>query len=258
MYDKDALGYIHSIYTGGMVDGPGIRTVVFLSGCSLRCMYCHNPDTWFRMRGNKKSVGELLEEVEKYRSYYKFSGGGITISGGEPADQPYFLQELLKGCRANGIHTVLDTSGCANAEIAAEVLPQVDLLLLDFKAFNAELYFRLTKQKIERPILTLKQARELGLPVWIRFVLVPGLTDNLDELREMAAFFKEFANIEKIDVLPFHKHGEHKWAELNYEYELSETEPPSAEFVEEVQRVFDSSFDSESMMSVAFGGQPTT
>jgi len=237
-YEGTALGFIHSIYTGGMVDGPGIRTVVFLAGCSLRCLYCHNPDTWYRIRGNTKTVLEILEEVKKYRSFYKFSGGGITISGGEPTDQPYFLQELLKACRENGIHTVLDTSGCADEETAAELLPHVDLLLLDFKAFNAERYSRITNQKIERPLLTLRNAAALKIPVWIRYVLVPGLTDDLEEIREMSEFLKQYVNIEKIDVLPFHKHGEHKWKELNYEYELTNTQPPSEQLIQEVQGIF--------------------
>jgi len=237
-YDENALGFIHSIYTGGMVDGPGIRTVVFLAGCSLRCLYCHNPDTWYRMRGNSKTVAEILTEAKKYRSFYKFSGGGITISGGEPADQPYFLQELLKACRENNIHTTLDTSGCADIETATEILPHVDLLLLDIKAFDAEKYSQITSQKIERPLLTLRHAAELNIPAWIRYVLVPGLTDDLNEIRELSAFLKQFANIEKIDVLPFHKHGEHKWQELGYDYELADTQPPSEEFLSEVQEIF--------------------
>jgi len=238
MYDADARGYIHSIYTGGMVDGPGIRTVVFVAGCSLRCLYCHNPDTWYRMRGNKKTVAEILAEVQKYSSYYKFSGGGITLSGGEPSDQPYFSTELLKACRENGIHTVLDTSGCASVEIATEILPNVDLLLLDFKAFEPKNYLRLTGQKIDRPILTLKRAADLNVPVWVRLVLVPGITDNFDELRKMADFLSEFTNIEKIDVLPFHKHGEYKWDELGYEYALADISPPSEELVAQVQEIF--------------------
>jgi pyruvate formate lyase activating enzyme len=237
-YDETARGYIHSIYTGGMVDGPGIRTVVFLAGCSLRCLYCHNPDTWFRMRGNKKTVAEVLEEVEKYRSYYKFSGGGITISGGEPADQPYFLQELLKACRENNIHTVLDTSGFMDSRTAEETLPLVDLLMLDFKAYNPDLYKHLTGQSRERPISTLRVAQEMELPTWIRFVLVPGLTDNLDDIKKMAAFLKAHENIEKIEVLPFHKHGEHKWTELGFDYELSDTMPPTSEQLQAVQDIF--------------------
>ncbi|MCL1882986.1 MAG: pyruvate formate-lyase-activating protein [Defluviitaleaceae bacterium] len=235
-FDESALGYIHSVYTGGMVDGPGIRTVVFLAGCSLRCLYCHNPDTWFRIRGNKKTVLQVVEEAEKYKSYYKFSGGGITISGGEPADQPYFLKELLMACREKNIHTALDTSGFATEESAEEILPFVDLLILDFKAFDPKLYFKVTKQRIDRPISTLRVAKEMKIPTWIRFVLVPGLTDDFDDLKKMAAFLKQHDNIQKIDILPFHKHGEHKWDEN--EYELHDTKPPSAELMAEVERVF--------------------
>jgi pyruvate formate lyase activating enzyme len=237
-YDGKALGFLHSIYTGGMVDGPGIRTVVFLAGCSLRCLYCHNPDTWYRMQNKKKTVDELIEEVRKYRSYYKFSGGGITISGGEPTDQPYFLKEMLKACKENNIHATLDTSGCASDEIAEGILPHVDLLLLDFKTFNPERYAQITNQKIERPLLTLRLAAELKIPVWIRFVLVPGLTDDLNEIREMSKFLSQYVNIEKIDVLPFHKHGEHKWKELEYDYKLADTQPPSEQLLKEVQEIF--------------------
>ncbi|MCL2200262.1 MAG: pyruvate formate-lyase-activating protein [Defluviitaleaceae bacterium] len=237
--DDTTIGAIHSIYTGGMVDGPGIRTVIFLSGCSLRCLYCHNPDTWFSIRGNKKTVAEVLEEVLKYRSYYKFSGGGITISGGEPADQPFFLKELLLACRENSIHTVLDTSGFATEDIAEEILPYVDLLMLDFKAFDPLLYKKLTKSNVKRPKLTLSAAKRINIPTWIRFVLVPGLTDDPNDLRQMAAFFKQHENIEKIDVLPFHKHGEHKWDELEYEYQLHHTLPPTPEQILQVQQIFD-------------------
>lgn len=237
-YDASTLGYIHSIYTGGMVDGPGIRTVVFLAGCSLRCKYCHNPDTWLRMRGNKKTVAEILAEVEKYRSYYKFSGGGITISGGEPADQPVFLKELLLACRENGIHTVLDTSGCPTEEISEEILPCVDLLMLDFKAFDPDLYKKITGVSRDRMINTLNAAEALNTPTWIRYVLVPGLTDDYFDLHKTAAFLKLYGNIKKIEVLPFHKHGEHKWKELKLDYELHDTLPPTQEQIDKVNEIF--------------------
>ena len=223
-------GYVHSIYTGGMVDGPGIRTVVFFAGCSLRCIYCHNPDTWQRAKGMKKTVSDVRDEVLKYKSYYKFSGGGITVSGGEPTDQPDFLRELLKTCRENGIHTVLDTAGCATEKIADDVLPYVDLLLLDFKTYNADLYYRLTQSDIKRPLLTVEKARALNIPTQINYVLVPGFTDNKDDLVNLAAFLKTHDNIKKIEVLPFHKHGEHKWEGLDYV--LHNTQPPTVEVLE--------------------------
>jgi len=229
-------GFVHSVYTGGMVDGPGIRTVVFFAGCSLRCLYCHNPDTWSRTRGERKTTAEIMKEVLKYTSFYKFSGGGITVSGGEPTDQPEFLRELLKECKKSGVHTVLDTSGFSTEADAEAVLPYVDLLLLDFKAYDPDLYHRITRSKVERPILTLKTAQRLGIPTQINYVLVPGLTDDANDLTKMAEFFKVFNNINKIEVLPFHKQGEHKWEGLNIPYKLTDTQPPTLAQLDEVKR----------------------
>jgi len=170
-----------------------------------------------------------MGEVCKYRSYYKFSGGGITVSGGEATEQPNFLRALLTACRAEGIHTVLDTSGFPTENLANEILPLVDLLLLDVKAFRKDTYKRLTGSRIERPIQTLHAAKRLRIPVQINYVLVPNLTDNREEITEMGTFFRGFDNIQKIEVLPFHKHGEHKWAELNLDYQLSDVLPPTKE-----------------------------
>ena len=230
-------GSIHSIYTGGMVDGPGIRTVVFFAGCSLRCLYCHNPDTWQRAKGIKKTVADVLDEAIKYKSYYKFSGGGITLSGGEPTDQPDFLRELLKACKENNIHTVLDTAGCATETIADAVLPYVDLLLLDVKTYNADLYYTLTKSSIDRPLLTLRKAQDLHIPTQINYVLVPGYTDDEKDLTDLAGFLKGYENITKIEVLPFHKHGEHKWEGLDLDYVLGDTLPPTAETLERARKL---------------------
>ena len=235
---SDTFGAVHSIYIGGMVDGPGIRTVVFLAGCSLRCKYCHNPDTWHRIRGNKKTVQEIIDEVKKYSSYYKFSGGGITVSGGEPADQPFFLRELLRTCRSEGIHTTLDTSGFPTEGDAEDILPYVDLLMLDFKAFDPETYKKITGITRDRMINTLSVAEAQNVPTWIRYVLVPGLTDDYFDLHKTAAFLKLYGCIRKVDILPFHKHGEHKWKELGLDYELHDTQPPTPEQVAEAQGIF--------------------
>ena len=234
-------GYVHSIYSGGMVDGPGIRCVVFLSGCALRCKYCHNPDTWSRRSGNVMTVDEVLAEVLSYKSYYKFSGGGVTISGGEPLGQAEFMTELLKACKANDIHTVIDTSGFAKPEDVADVLEYTDLMLLDIKSINPITYKMVTGVEIERSFETLRLSRRMKVATWIRFVLVPGLTDDMDDIRQMAEFLRGFDNIEKIDVLPFHKSGEHKWDENKTPYELADTEPPSPEFVQEVQEILSGS-----------------
>jgi len=226
------------MYTGGMVDGPGIRTVVFFSGCSLRCLYCHNPDTWFRKRGNKMTVAEVLDEVIKYKSYYKHSNGGITISGGEPVDQPDFLLELLKGCRENGVHTAIDTVGCTTEDIMEEILPYVDLLMLDIKTYNPKQFMRITGQRMDKTMSTLAVAEALKVPTWIRYVLVPGLSDDLDDISKLASFLKQHNNIEKIEVLPFHKKGEYKWKDLGLKYELYDTQPPTVEQVEAARKIF--------------------
>ncbi|MCL1844235.1 MAG: pyruvate formate-lyase-activating protein [Defluviitaleaceae bacterium] len=236
-YDKTLKGRVHSIFTGGMVDGPGIRCVVFFTGCPLRCKYCHNPDTWFLDNGMEMSVEEVLRELLKYKKFYKRSGGGVTFSGGEPLSQPEFLCEILKACRANKIHTCLDTSGFAPESSIMDVLPFVDLLLLDIKAANHETYKRVTGQKSDRIFAMLGLALRQHVQTWIRYVLVPGLTDNLDEIRKLADFLREYNNIEKVDILPFHKLGEDKWKDLGIEYELHDTLPPSPELIQTVREI---------------------
>ena len=222
-----------------MVDGPGIRCVVFIAGCGLRCKYCHNPDTWDKKNSTPMTVDECMTEIMKYKSYYRFSGGGVTISGGEPLHQHDFLLELLQACRERGIHTTLDTTGYANAEIAEKILPNVDLLLLDIKSYNPETHKMLTGVGMDKPIAFLKTSQVLGIPTWIRYVLVPNLTDNMDDIRKLAIFLRRFDNIEKVHVLPFHKHGEHKWTEIGLSYELADTPVPTQCQVDEVQAILD-------------------
>ena len=236
-YDRNKTGRVHSLFTGGMVDGPGIRSVVFLAGCNLRCKYCHNPDTWAVNRGDIMTVGDVLDEVLKYTSYYRFSGGGITVSGGEPLMQPDFLTELMAACRAHDLHTTLDTSGCGRVDVAERVLPNTSLLLIDIKSFNPAVYLELTGQPLDKTLAVLDVARRLNVPTWIRYVLVPGWTDNLDELRELADYLRSFGNVEKAEVLPFHKNGEYKWADLRIAYELQDTLPPTPEQVRDAQEI---------------------
>jgi len=230
-------GYVHSIYNGGMVDGPGIRCVVFLSGCPLRCKYCHNPDTWEKKDGTTMTVEDVMSEVMKYKVYYKTSGGGVTISGGEPFMQPEFLTEILKECKARGIHTAIDTSGYANLTDAKEALQYTDLLLLDIKAYNRENYKNVTGVEIDRTLAVLELSQEMGTPIWVRYVLVPGLTDNMGEIINLAEFLRGYNNIKKIDVLPFHKNGEQKWEKRKLNYELTDTQPPSPEIVKLVKEL---------------------
>ncbi|MCL2017058.1 MAG: pyruvate formate-lyase-activating protein [Defluviitaleaceae bacterium] len=230
-YNSELTGFVHSVETAGMVDGPGVRYVVFLSGCSLRCKYCHNPDTWKVNSGTKMTIGELIKDIKKYRSYMTFSGGGVTITGGEPFVQSDFLVELLTACKANGFHTTLDTSGYTDIATAEQALKQTDLLLLDIKSFNAETYKQLTGVELAKTLDVLKLSEQLKIPVWVRFVLVPSHTDNLDDMRNMANFLQKLNNIQKIDVLPFHKMGEYKWQEIGKPYELANIQPPTAELL---------------------------
>jgi len=230
-------GRIHSIETAGMVDGPGIRTVIFFAGCPLRCLYCHNPDTWDASSGKFMSVDELLSTVLKYKSYHRSSGGGVTITGGEPLMQPEFLRSFLVACKSEGVHTALDTSGFATSEVVAQVLPHVDLLLLDIKTINSELYRKITGQELAPTLATLDLAREMHTRTWIRTVLVPGLTDNEGDFAALGEYLRNYPNIERVEVLPFSKIGEHKWQNMQLEYTLYDTSPPSEEEIERIRRV---------------------
>ena len=232
-------GYVHSVETGGMVDGPGIRYVIFFAGCALRCKYCHNPDTWKLVDGRVFTVKELVTDIQKYKSYLTFSKGGVTVTGGDPFVQVDFLTALLKACMEAGIHTALDTSGYASHDDAARALAYTDLLILDMKSFNPVTYKELTGVKIDRTLEVLRLSQRLGIPTWVRFVLVPGLTDNIDDIQKMAIFLKSFDNIEKIEVLPFHKMGEYKWKALGLTYELADVEPPDAELLAQVKGILE-------------------
>jgi len=236
-YDPTKTGYVHSTYSGGMVDGPGIRYVVFFAGCTLRCKYCHNPDTWVASRGTRTSVQELINEIVNYKSYYARSGGGVTISGGEPMEQPGFLAELLKACREHGVHTALDTSGNVAASTAERIFPLVDLLMLDIKSCTPETYLNITGKRLDPLLESLKIAQNLNTRTWARFVLVPGLTDDPKELHEIANVLRQYKNIEKIEVNPFHKAGEYKWDSLVIPYELTDTQPPTPEQIQEAQQI---------------------
>ena len=230
-------GYIHSVYNGGMVDGIGIRSVVFLSGCPLRCLYCHNPDSWAKTGGEQRTVDDVVDEVQKYVSFHKASGGGVTFTGGEPFAQSKFLISLLESCKDRGIHTALDTSGYTRPENARQALKYTDLLMLDIKAFNPETYEKVTGVKIDRTLEMLKISQEMNVPTWIRYVLVPGLTDNMQELKELAEYLRQYSNVKKVDVLPFHKEGEYKWQGREVEYQLTKTPPPSPAMLEAAREI---------------------
>lgn len=227
-------GRIHSLESCGTVDGPGIRFVVFMQGCPLRCQYCHNADTWDTKGGTVYTAEALMEEIKKYKSYMKFSGGGVTFTGGEPLLQAEFLREVCKLCQKQGISTVIDTSGFVFTEEAKQLLEFTDMVLLDIKNFDEAVYKKVTGVSLSPTLQFLDYLREKQIKTWVRYVLVPELTDNLDSIKKLALHLKEYDNVERIELLPFHKMGEFKWKELGLSYQLEEIEPPSSDLVEKV------------------------
>ena len=231
------VGKVHSFETCGTVDGPGIRFVLFMQGCPLRCKYCHNPDTWKIDDGKSIDSDFVIGEIVKYKSYMKFSGGGVTVTGGEPLMQPDFAADILKKCKKEGIHTVVDTSGFSNMEAVKKVLGEADLILLDLKCMNKEIHKQLTGVELEVILKTTEYLASINKKVWIRHVLVPGITDSDEQLNKLAEYVSKMKNVEKIEILPFHKMGEYKWEELGYKYELGNTEQPTIERVENAKNI---------------------
>ena len=234
------IGNIHSIETCGTVDGPGIRYVLFTQGCPLRCKYCHNPDTWKMQDGIDVDTDSLIKEILKYKSFMKFSKGGVTVSGGEPLLQPEFVKDLFMKCKQNGIHTCIDTSGFVKIDVADPVLDYTDLVLLDIKSYNPNVYSNLTGVPLDPTLLFANHLNQRKIPVWIRYVLVPNLTDDLEDIEGLAKFLSTLSNVERIDILPFHKMGEYKWEKLGYNYELTNVKEPTPESVSEAKNIFKS------------------
>lgn len=230
-------GWYHSYETAGTVDGPGIRFVVFVTGCPLRCVYCHNPDTWHRKCGREIEAGAIVGEIRDYRRYIQ-KHGGVTISGGEPLSQPLFTTAILHGCKQAGLHTALDTSGFLGRLATDEMLELVDLVLLDIKSFDPEIYRNITGQDVKPTLDFARRLERMGKPMWIRFVLTPGYSDDRDNITALAEFVGSLTNVERIEVLPFHKMGEHKWQALGLAYKLDDIVPPSADEAEAVRDIF--------------------
>jgi pyruvate formate lyase activating enzyme len=230
-------GYIHSIESCGTVDGPGLRYIIFTQGCLLRCQFCHNPDTWEIGTGREITVKEIIKDLQTYLPFIKASNGGITVSGGEPLLQLDFLLELFKECKKIGIHTTIDTSGgCYSHEQSfqeklAQVLEYTDLLLLDLKQIDSKKHRKLTGRPNEHILEFATYLSERKIPVWIRHVLVPGITDEKEDLEKLRAFIDTLENVEKVEVLPYHKLGVYKWHTLGLKYPLEHVEPPTEEVV---------------------------
>jgi pyruvate formate lyase activating enzyme len=222
-------GSVHSFDLSIGVDGPGTRFVTFLAGCPLRCLYCHSPDTWTEHNGLRTGVDELMAEVDKYRRFIEVAGGGFTVSGGEPLLQPAFTGALLHAAKDRGLHTALDTSGVLGARADDELLDATDLVLLDIKSWHPGTYRAVTGGGEIRPTLDFAhRIAERGIPLWIRFVLVPGLTDQPSNVEGIAAFVAGLPTVERVEVLPFHRLGAQKYTALGIPFSLADTEPPDA------------------------------
>ena len=226
------MGFLHSFTTGSTVDGPGVRVVAWTSGCQFRCLYCHNPDTWNMTNGTPVTLGRATEELRKYRHGLQVMSGGFTLSGGEPLMQDRFAVKLLASAHKMGLHTALDTNGSLGDRLSDSDLDNVDLVLLDIKGWSPERHFKLTGAQIG-PVLDF--ARRLSArkkPVWVRFVLVPGLTDGPEDISYIAKFAASLGNVERVDVLPFHQMGRFKWKTLKLSYPLDDVQPPTRQQVE--------------------------
>lgn len=228
------MGFIHSFTTGSAVDGPGVRVVAWTTGCLWRCLYCHNPDTWTLTNGIPVTLTQAIEALRKYSYGLKLMSGGFTLSGGEPLLQDRFAVKLLGAAREMGIHTALDTNGYLGERLSDGELDAIRLCLLDIKTWDRERHRRLTGMDIEPVLQFARRLSRHKKPVWLRFVLVPGLTDNFEDVGNIADFAADLGVVERVDVLPFHQMGRFKWKTLGLKYELEKTNPPSAGLVEKV------------------------
>lgn len=220
-------GFVHSFEMGSAVDGPGMRFVLFVSGCPLRCLYCHNPDTIKMHNGTLMTVDQVVGEMAEYASFLRFAGG-VTISGGEPLMQAHFIREIFYLARHDlHLHTALDTQGFLAAQLEDQWFDDVDLVLLDIKHIDAGKYVALTGQELQPTLDFARHLSDMGKKMWIRYVLVPGYTDDVDDVARLAEFITTLQGVERVEVLPFHKLGEQKWVELGYKYQLKEVLPPS-------------------------------
>ena len=225
------IGHIHSTESFGTVDGPGIRFVVFFQGCPLRCMYCHNPDTWEFGKGREVTAEELIKEYDSYKEFLK--SGGITATGGEPLAQAEFLEELFSLAKSKGVHTCLDTSAGVydpeHHEAIDKALKYTDLVMLDIKHIDSGAHKKLTGIGNERILAFAEHIRDMDIPVWIRHVVVPGITDKYEELFALGEYLSTLKNLKALDVLPYHDMAKAKYEQLGLEYPLGDTPPLTKE-----------------------------
>jgi pyruvate formate lyase activating enzyme len=231
-------GRVHSVETCGTVDGPGIRFIIFLQGCQMRCKYCHNRDTWDTKAGKIMSVDELMKDLVQYRNFMEASGGGVTVSGGEAMLQPEFVKAIFTACKQEGIHTCLDTNGFVRHldDKVKEVLDVADLVLLDIKQMDDKKHIDLTHVSNRYTLDFAKYLAQRNQPVYLRYVVVPGYTDCIADVESLGQFIAPMKNIEKIELLPYHELGKHKWTAMGEIYPLEGVSPPPHETMEAVKK----------------------
>lgn len=232
------VGAVHSFDVSTGVDGPGTRFVAFLAGCPLRCLYCHSPDTWTMRSGQRTTTDDLMAQIERYHRFIDVAGGGVTLSGGEPLLQPRFTREMLQRCQAAGLHTALDTSGYLGFRADDQLLDATDLVLLDIKSWDPTTYRIVTGRRLAPTLAFARRLADRGTPIWVRFVLVPRLTDAVENVDGIAAFAATLSTVERVEVLPFHRLGAHKYRQLGMPFPLATTEPPDPELLDRVRNQF--------------------
>jgi pyruvate formate lyase activating enzyme len=232
------VGFLHSFTTGSAVDGPGIRLVAWTTACMYRCRFCHNPDTWTMLNGIPVPLTRAIEEVRKYAHSLKVMHGGLTLSGGEPLVQNRFAVKLFRATKELGTHTAIETNGFLGARLSDEELDLIDLVILDMKAFGTEQHKRVTGIGNEPVLAFAQRLAERKRPMWLRYVLVPGLTDDPDEMRRVASFGASLGVVERTEILPFHQMGRYKWKRLGIDYTLDSTESPSDAVLEAAVEIF--------------------
>lgn len=229
---QKVAGNIHSFETFGSVDGPGVRFIIFLQGCQMRCQFCHNPDTWKMDENHKYTTEEVLERALRYKAYWK-NDGGITVSGGEPLLQIDFVLDLFQKAKKLGIHTVIDTCGSPFTREEPffskfqQLMEVCDLLLVDIKHIDAKGHQELTGCKNENILDMLQYLSSIDQPIWIRHVLVPTKNDDEDSLKRLATFISSLKNVKRVELLPYHRLGVYKWKELGYSYPLEDVQEPT-------------------------------
>ena len=236
--EEDVVGYVHSYEVGSTVDGPGLRFVGFLTGCLLRCQFCHNPDTWHKRNGHQVPVSRAMRQIGKYAKVLKLSGGGITLSGGEPMVQRKFVTQVFRRCKALGMHTAMETSGRLGDRFTDAELQDIDLQILDIKGGDPATFQKVSGHPQAPTLEFARRLSALGRPAWIRFVLVPGHTDSHDNVEKLAEFVAGLRNVERVEILPFHQMGREKWHKLGVAYPMDDVEPPTHALTERVRTQF--------------------